>query len=113
MEMVNENNNAPGMPVNPGPADIANYNAWAVANSQPLFGANAVPGPPAAGAVGPGPPAARDTLGVVIQPAVRNGARAIWNASLNRWELLANGNVYALTGLRGTVTMDGHHYLGP
>jgi hypothetical protein len=54
---------------------------------------------------------ARDTLGGVTQPATRNGARAIWNASLNRWELLVSGNVYALTRPRGTVTAKGHHYL--
>ena len=101
MEMVNQ----PGMPANPGPADIARYNAWAVANNQPLFGAAGV-----AAAV-PVPPMVRDPLGGVIQPATRNGARAVWNASLNRWELLVNGNAYALTGPRGTVTQEGHHYL--
>ena len=41
----------PGMPVNPRPADIARYNAWADRNGEPRFGAPAAP--PAAPAPAP------------------------------------------------------------
>ena len=65
--------NAPGMPANPGPADIANYDAWAIENNRPLWherfaAAVAAPAPAAAPVVAPHP--------AVIRDAVANGTRA-------------------------------------
>ena len=97
------------MPVNPRPADIANYNAWAARNHRPLWGA-----PAAAPAAAPAPPVEAPAAAPVdrhaLRTAVQNGARAAWSEAAGRWYILVDGQRVWLTGPNGQKTAEGNIY---
>ena len=97
------NDNEPAMPIrNPSPADLARYNAWANRNHQPLFGATAAAPAAPAGQIR----ASRNA----VHTAIQGGARAQWNASTRRWELMVGGRVVVLTSGQGLKTTEGNVY---
>ena len=103
--MNNPHDPQPGMPVNPRPADIAMYNAWAARNHRPLWGAPVDPAaaPPAAPVDGH---ASRNAL----RTAVKNGARAQWSEGVGRWYIMVDGQRIWLTGPNGQKTAEGNIY---
>ena len=97
------------MPVHPRPADIDNYNAWAIENNRPLWHEHLAPAAEAPAPV-PAPAAAAMPHPVTIQDAVAHGTRAYWNETFARWEISVQGHTFVLTTPRGTMTDAGGIY---